>query len=201
MEEITDGLWHWTARHPKIHMEVSSYFVPEHGLLLDPLVPPEGLARLEELGPPREILLTNRHHWRDCGKLIERFGCTARAPRVGMHEFTDGRPVEPYDFGDLLVGGAVTVHEVGAICPDESALHIPSVSALAVADGVIHYGGLRFVPDDLMDDPEDTRVALKEAYARLAADLDFENLLTAHGVPIVGGAREELRDFATAPSP
>jgi hypothetical protein len=201
MEEITDGLWHWTARHPKIHMEVSSYFVPEHGLLLDPLVPPEGLARLEELGPPREILLTNRHHWRDCGKLIERFGCTARAPRVGMHEFTDGQPVEPYDFGDPLVGGAVTVHEVGAICPDESALHIPSVSALAVADGVIHYGGLRFVPDDLMDDPEDTRVALKEAYARLAADLEFENLLTAHGVPIVGGARKELRDFATAPSP
>jgi hypothetical protein len=199
MEEITDGLWHWTARHPKIHMEVSSYFVPEHGLLLDPLVPPEGLARLEELGPPREILLTNRHHWRDCDKLIERFGCTARAPRVGMHEFTDGRPVEPYDFGDALVGGAVTVHEVGAICPDESALHIPSVSALAVADGVIHYGGLRFVPDDLMDDPEDTRVALKEAYARLAADLEFENLLTAHGVPIVDGAREELRDFATAP--
>jgi hypothetical protein len=201
MEEITDGLWHWTARHPKIHMEVSSYFVPEHGLLLDPLVPPEGLARLEELGPPREILLTNRHHWRDCDKLIERFGCTARAPRVGMHEFTDGRPVEPYDFGDLLVGGAVTVHEVGAICPDESALHIPSVSALAVADGVIHYGGLRFVPDDLMDDPEDTRVALKEAYAGLAADLEFENLLTAHGVPIVGGAREELRNFATVPSP
>jgi hypothetical protein len=201
MEEITDGLWHWTARHPKIHMEVSSYFVPEHGLLLDPMVPPEGLAPLNELGPPREILLTNRHHWRDCGKLIERFGCTARAPRVGMHEFTDGQPVEPYDFGDPLVGGAVTVHEVGAICPDESALHIPSVSALAVADGVIHYGGLRFVPDDLMADPEDTRVALKEAYARLAADLEFENLLTAHGVPIVGGAREQLRDFATAPSP
>ena len=201
MEEITDGLWHWTARHPKIQMEVSSYFVPEHGLLLDPLVPPEGLARLEELGPPREGLLTNRHHWRDCGKLIERFGCTARAPRAGMHEFTDGQPVEPYDFGDSLVGGAVTVHEVGAICPDESALHIPSVSALAVADGVIHYGGLRFVPDDLMDDPEDTRVALKEAYARLAADLEFENLLTAHGIPIVGGAREELRDFATSPSP
>jgi hypothetical protein len=201
MEEITDGLWHWTARHPKIHIEVSSYFVPEHGLLIDPLVPPEGIARLEELGRPREILLTNRHHWRDCGKLIERFGCTARAPRVGMREFTGGEAVEPYDFGDPLVGGAVTVHEVGAICPDESALHIPSVSALAVADGVIHYGGLRFVPDDLLDDPEDTKLALKEAYARLAADLEFENLLTAHGVPIVGGAREELRDFATAPSP
>jgi hypothetical protein len=201
MDEITQGLWHWTARHPKIHIEVSSYFVPEHGLLIDPLVPPNGLARLEELGPPREILLTNRHHWRDCSKLIERFGCTARAPRVGMHEFSDGEPVEPYDFGDSLVAGAVTVHEVGAICPDEAALHIPSVSALAVADGVVHYGGgLGFVSDDLMDDPDDTKTALKDAYARLTAELEFENLLTAHGDPIVGGARDELRDFAAAPT-
>jgi hypothetical protein len=200
MEEIAAGLWHWTARHPKIGLEVSSYLVPEHGLLLDPLVPPEGFERLEELGPPEEILLTNRHHWRDCGRLIERFGCTVRAPRVGMHEFGEGRPVEPYDFGETLVAGAVTVHEVGAICPDESAIHIPSVSALAVADGVIHYGDLAFVPDDLMDDPEDTKVGLKEAYSALAAELEFDNLLTAHGDPLVGGAREALRDFAAAPA-
>jgi hypothetical protein len=200
MEEIAPGLWHWTARHPKIRIEVSSYFLPEHGLLLDPLIPPEGPERLEGLARPREILLTNRHHWRDCGSLIERFGCTVRAPRVGMHEFSDGQPVEPYDFGDSLLGGAVTVYEVDAICPDESALHIPSVSALAVADGVIHYGALGFVSDDLMDDPEDTKVALKEAYARLADVLEFEHLLTAHGDPVVGGAREALRDFAAAPA-
>lgn len=200
MDEITPGVWHWTARHPKIHIKVSSYFVPELGLLLDPLVPPDGFERLEELARPREIVLTNRHHWRDCGRLIERFGCTVRAPRVGMHEFTHGEPVEPYDFGDALVGGAVKVYEVGGICPDESALHVPSVSALAVADGVIHHGELGFVSDDLMDDPEDTKAALKDAYARLAAELDFDNLLTAHGAPVVGGARVALRDFAAAPA-
>jgi hypothetical protein len=115
---------------------------------------------------------------------------------VGMHEFSDAQPAQPYDFGDSLVGGAVTVYEVGAICPDESALHLPSVSALAVADGVIHYGALGFVSDDLMDDPEDTKAGLKAAYARLADALEFENLLTAHGAPVVGGAREALREFA-----
>jgi hypothetical protein len=198
MEEISRGLWHWTAHHPRIGIEVSSYFVPQHGLLLDPLIPPEGVERLEELARPREILLTNRHHWRDCGRLVERFGCTVRAPRTGMHEFDEGQPVMPYDFGDSLVDGAVTVHEVGVLCPDESALHIPSVSALAVADGVVHYGELSFVSDDLMDDPEDTKAGLKGAYARLADDLEFENLLTAHGDPLVGGAREALRDWATA---
>jgi hypothetical protein len=111
----------------------------------------------------------------------------------------EGQPVEPYEPGDMLAGGAVTAHDVGAICPDECALHIPSVSALAVADGVIRYeGNLRFVTDDLMDDPKNTKRGLKEAYARLADELDFDNLLVAHGQPIAGDAREALRDFATA---
>lgn len=200
MDEIAPGLWHWTARHPKIGIEVSSYFVLEHALLLDPLIPPQGVDRLEELARPRDVLLTNRHHWRSCTELIERFGCTVRAPRVGMHEFDESQPVTPYDFGESLVGGAVTVHEVGVLCPDESALHIRPVSALAVADGVVNYGELGFVADYLMDDPDDTKVGLKEAYARLADELEFENLLTAHGDPVVGGASAALRAWATAPA-
>ena len=197
MEEIATGIWHWKARHPRIKIEVSSYFLPERGVLLDPLTPPDGDARLEELGPPEEILLSNRHHWRSCGELVERFGCPVRAPRVGLHEFGEDQPVEPYEFGDELAGGTVVVHEVGGICPDESAFHIPSLSALVVADGVINYGGLRFVPDDYMDDPEPTKRALKLAYARLAEELEFDNLLPAHGDPVIGGAREQLRSFAT----
>jgi hypothetical protein len=200
MDEIAPGLWHWTARHPKIGIEVSSYFVLEHALLLDPLIPPQGVDRLEELARPRDVLLTNRHHWRSCTELIERFGCTVRAPRAGMHEFDESQPVTPYDFGESLVGGAVTVHEVGVLCPDESALHIRPVSALAVADGVVNYGELSFVADYLMDDPDDTKVGLKEAYARLADELEFENLLTAHGDPVVGGASAALRAWATAPA-
>jgi hypothetical protein len=198
MDEIAPGIWHWKARHPRIGIEVSSYFLPGPAILLDPLVPDHELEELEQLGPPRAILLTNRHHWRDCTKLAERFGLTVRAPRAGMHEFQPGDPVEPYDFGDSLAGGAVTVHEVGGICPDESALHIPAASALAVADGVISYGSLGFVPDNLMDDPEHTKVALRTAYARLAAELEFDNLLVAHGDPVVGGARRALQEFATA---
>ncbi|MBN1528406.1 MAG: hypothetical protein JW895_05060 [Thermoleophilaceae bacterium] len=198
MQQIAPGIWHWKAPHPRIGMEVSSYFLPGQGVLLDPLVPDSELEQLEELGPPRFVLLTNRHHWRDCGKVTERFGLTVRAPRVGMHEFDEGDPVEPYDFGDSLADGAVTVHEIGSICPDESALHIPAVSALAVADGVVSYDGLRFVPDNLMDDPEDTKAGLRQAYGRLAAELEFDNLLVAHGDPVVGRARESLRQFAEA---
>jgi glyoxylase-like metal-dependent hydrolase (beta-lactamase superfamily II) len=198
VDEIAPGIWHWTAPHPRIGQDVSSYYLPDLALLLDPLTPPEVIARLEEIGPPKHILLTNRHHYRSCPELVERFGCTVQAPQAGMHEFEDDDPVEPYDFGDELLDGAVQVHEVGGISPDESALFIPSVSALAVADGVINYGGLRFVPDNLFDDAENDQRELKEAYSRLASELNFDVLLPAHGEPITSEARERLREFASA---
>jgi glyoxylase-like metal-dependent hydrolase (beta-lactamase superfamily II) len=197
VDQIASGIWHWTAMHPKIGMEVSSYFLAGPNALLDPLEPP-GDDRLDELGPPTEILLTNRHHLRDSVKLAERFGSAIRAPEVGMHEFSDDEPVQPYAFGDSLAGGEITAHEVGGICPDEAALHIPSLNALAVADGVIHYGELRFVPDGYMDEPEQTKRNLKQAYARLADELDFDHLLLAHGNPVVGDGREALKRFAAS---
>ena len=74
-----------------------------------------------------------------------------------MHEFSDDKPVEPFDFGDELPGG-VKAYEAGAICPDDTALHIPAHSALSVADGAINYGGLGFVPEEhLGDDVEATK--------------------------------------------
>ena len=176
-------------------MDVSSYFAVGPDVLIDALEPPED-DRLAELGPPKAILLTNRHHLRHSVELVERFGCAVRAPEVGMHEFGEGEPVEPYSFGEEVVPG-VTAHEVGAICPDEAALHIPELAALAVADGVINYGELRFVPDNFMDEPERTKAGLKEAYGRLAEELDFEHLLLAHGAPVVSEGRDALRRFAT----
>jgi hypothetical protein len=192
MREIAPGINHWTARHPNIGAEVSSYWLPEIGVLIDPLEVPD------EVSGVHSILLTNRHHRRSSLEARERFGASVHAPRTGMQDW-QGEPVEPYEPGDGLAGGAVTAYEVGSICPDESALHVPSSAALAVADGVVRYDeDLSFVPDSLMDDPEDTKRGLKDAYARLADELEFDNLLVAHGQPIAGGARERLREFATS---
>jgi glyoxylase-like metal-dependent hydrolase (beta-lactamase superfamily II) len=191
MQEITRGIHHWSARHPKIGIEVSSYWLPELGVLIDPVAVPEEVEGVDE------ILLSNRHHRRDSLSARERFGATVRAPRVGMHEFGADEQIEPYDFGDTLAGGGVTVYEVGGICPDEAAFHIPSVGALSVADGVMHYDDeLDFVTDDLMDEPELTKERLRAAYARLVDELEFEHLLLAHGDPVVGAGRDRLRAFA-----
>ena len=197
MDEIAPGIWHWTETHAKIKIDVSSYFLAGPNALLDPLEPSSD-DRLDELGPPALILLTNRHHRRDSLTLHERFGSPVKAPEPGMHEFGAGEPVEPYAYGDKLAGGEITAHEVGCICPDEAALHIPSLNALAVADGVINYGGLRFVPDNYMDEPDQTKEDLKAAYGRLAEALDFDHLLPAHGDPVIDDGREALKRFAAS---
>ena len=196
VQEIAPGLWHWTARHEHIQMDVSSYYLLGERVLIDAMVPAEGLGWFDEHGAPEHVLLTNRHHDRHAWRLREAFGCAVHCIRNGLHELEGRGPVEAFDFGDELPGGAIAF-EVDAICPDESALHIPAHGALACADGVVRspQGELAFVPDQFMDDPEQTKTGLRDAYRRLL-DLDFELLLLAHGDPVVGGAKEALRAFA-----
>lgn len=194
MNEIAPGIEHFTAPHPRIGMEVSSYWLPAERVLIDPMVPAGGLDAFAD-APPEHILLTNRHHDRRAWEYVERFGSTVHCVRNGLHELKGRGSVEPFDFGDELPGGIVA-HEVGAICPDECALHIPARSALACADGVISYRGLAFVPDNYMDDPEDTKEGLRRAYRRLAGALEFDHLLVAHGEPVAGSGRQALREFA-----
>jgi hypothetical protein len=197
MEEIAPGIWHWAAPHPRIKIDVHSYYLAAERVLIDPVAPGEGLDWFAEHGPPTDVLLTNRHHYRSSKLFEERFGVTVHCVREGLHEFTDDRRVEPFDFGDELPGGVIA-HEVGAICPDETALYIPARRALAVADGAVRWeegGPLVFVPDQFMDEPERTKEGLRAAYRRLAK-LEFDHLLLAHGEPFVGTGREALAAFA-----
>jgi hypothetical protein len=197
IREIVPGLFHYGAMHERIGQEVSSYYVADASVLIDPMLPAEGLDWFREHGAPAEILLTNRHHYRHSGDFVAAFGCTVRCHRAGLHEFGAERPVEPFEFGDELRAGIVA-HEVDAICPEETALEIPSKRAIALADGLVRWpdasGPLSFVPDELIgDDPEPVRRGLTDAFARLL-DVDFELLLLAHGGPVPDG-KAALRGF------
>jgi hypothetical protein len=193
MHEIAPGIQHWTAQHPKIKSEVSSYWLPSLGVLLDPLAVPAEVDQVDE------IILVNRHHLRDALEARERLGATIRAPRAGAHEFDDGDPVDFYDFGEGLAGGAIIPHQVTELWPDDSALHIPSLNALAIADTVIHYDDeLTLVPDNLMGDAEAESRGILDGLAALAERLEFDHLLLAHGTPVIGDGRERLRSLAAS---
>jgi hypothetical protein len=196
VEEIVPGVLHWKAVHPKLKIEVSSYYLPDSGTLIDPLLPPDGLDSLRGGTEPQRIVLTNRHHVRNSEDFVREFGCTIHCHEAGLHEFEGGPEVEGFAFGDELAPGVVA-HEVGVICPEESALHVSAGDGvLSVADGVISYDGLRFVPDHYLgDDPDGVKRGLRDAYRQLC-DLEFDALLVAHGDPIPEGARDQLREFA-----
>ena len=194
IHEVLPGVLHWTARHPSAGLDSGSHYLVEEGILIDPIAPPEGLEWFDgrEIA---EILLTNRHHTRSAFDLQDRIGVTIRAPRTGMYELPADR-VQPFDFGDELSAG-IRPHAISESWPDETALEIPRHRAVAIADGVHNYDGLGFFPDNLLgDDPEAERQRLREGFARLTAEVDFDHLLLAHGTPILGNARERLSRFA-----
>jgi hypothetical protein len=191
VQELTPGIRHWSARHPNIGREVSSYWLPDLKVLLDPLAVPDEVEEIDE------IILSNRHHRRSAFEARERFDAVLRVPRTGMHDYSPDDAVEPYEYGEPLAGGAITAHLVTELWPDDGVLHMPSLEALEIADTVLHYGAeLELVPDNLMgEDPEADREGILSGLARLSAELDFKHLLFAHGTPIVGDGHERLRAF------
>jgi hypothetical protein len=79
-------------------VEVSSYWLEDSGVLIDPLVPmAEGLEWCAQRPvAPTAILLSNRHHYRES----ERFDCAVYCNKQGLHEFSDSQPVAGFELGE-----------------------------------------------------------------------------------------------------
>lgn len=202
MQEVLPGIFHWSTPHPKINVEVSSYWLDDGGVLIDPLIPRDvGLRWFESRpSPPHAITLSSRHHYRDSSRLAQHFGCRVLCNRAGLHEFTHGEPVTGFDPGERLAGDLIAF-EIGGLCPDETALHSAPARTLWLADAFVrnpseeHSDVLGFVPDTLMDDPPETKRQLLAALTRALDELDFENVMLAHGGPLVGDGRRQLQEF------
>jgi hypothetical protein len=205
MREILPGVYHWETLHPEIEVFVSSYWLDDGGVLIDPLIPEDvGIDwfanRPQE---PGTVILTNRLHLRESVIFRETFGCPILVNSAGLWDYTDGEPVEGFDPPATLPGD-VRALELGGICPDDTVLHIASKRALAFADGIVRRGSdgsdgqLGFVPDSLMDDPPATKRVLLDGLAGLLEEVDFENVLLAHGAPLIGDGRERLQELLDA---
>lgn len=198
MREILPGVFHWTTMHEGIKLEVHSYYVTavEPAVLIDPRMPSQGPSWFEDRPRPRHVYLTNRHHYRHSDRFEKAFGCEVWCHRAGLHEFSAGQKVTGFEHGDELPGGILAV-EIGVLCPEETTLSIPRDGGiLSMGDALIRHGdGLGFVPDAFMgEDPG----AVKRGLCRIFRGLlrrDFDHMLFAHGMPLVGGARENLRAF------
>lgn len=192
MEEVLPGVHHWTAEHPRIRAQVSSHFLSGSATLIDPLLPDQGMGWLED-HPPQRIVLSNRHHLRHSEGIAAAFGCPILCHESGLHEFDGGPDVAGFAFGERIADDVLAV-EMDAICPDDTVLEIAGTGggALLFADSLIHHDEVRFVSDGLIgDDAEDVKARIRQR-ARALLQGPCDNLLFAHGDPLIGGGREAL---------
>jgi hypothetical protein len=209
MEQLTDGLWRWTARHPEWHpgefgAEVAC-FAAQAGdttLLVDPLLPADPssvLAVIDDAVAGRlAILITIPYHVRSAEELWRRYagdaettihGHSAAAKR--LEDRSAFREIEP---GTPLPGG-VTAHTIGKPRRYETPLHLPSHDALVFGDAVAESGGRLVVWSSERVNAKVERFYRERFNPTLEPllELDFDNVLVTHGQPILGGGKRELR--------
>ena len=206
MREILPGVHHWETLHPGIELFVSSYWLDDGGVLIDPLIPEDvGIDwfanRPEE---PGTVILTNRLHLRESVIFRETFGCPILVNSVGLWHFTRrpaGRGLRSSrDACPATCGRSSSA----ASAPTTPSCTSPPSARSAFADGIVRGGSngsegqLGFVPDSLMDDPPATKRALLDGLAGLLEEVDFENVLLAHGAPLIGDGRERLQELLDA---
>jgi len=199
MREILPNLFHWKAYNPYIKDKVDSYFaLLDPPILIDPMEPPGGVEVLRQFPSPAHIYMTNRLHDRHCQRYIDAYGTTVWCHRAGLHEFQDeGLLVRAFDHGDELPGGVRAI-EVGVLCPEETAFHLPlGEGVLAIGDALVRWDGeIGFVPDYLLgDDPPTIKTGIREAFMGICTTFNFDHLVFAHGEPLVGGGKAALLQY------
>ena len=209
MDELTEGLWRWTARHPEWHpgefgAEVASFAAQasDDTLLIDPLLPPEPDDVLRTidgaLGDRLAILITIPYHVRSAEELWRRYRGDAETTIHGhpaaAKRLDDGSAFREIEPGAPLPGGA-TAHTIGKPRRYETPLHLPSHDALVFGDAVAEVDGRLVVWTSKKVDAKVERFHRERFNPTLEPllELDFDSVLVTHGEPLLSGGKRALR--------
>jgi glyoxylase-like metal-dependent hydrolase (beta-lactamase superfamily II) len=208
-DQLAEGLWRWTARHPEWHpgefgREVASFAVDTDGalLLVDPLLPPEPEPVLELveglLGERLAILITIPYHVRSSEELRRRYGdrtdCSIWGHRACRRRLRSRAGFKEIELGVPLPGG-VSALAIGRPRRQETPFYLPSHRALVFGDAVVEVDGeLRVWATDRVDDRRARwyRERFNPTLQPLL-ELDFDRVLVTHGEPVLSGGHAALR--------
>ncbi len=214
MDELTEGLWRWTARHPEWHpgefgAEVASFAAQagETTLLIDPLLPPDPSSVLavidENLGTRLAILITVPYHVRSAEELWSRYRSAAETTIHGhpacAKRLEDRSAFHEIDISEPLPAG-VTAYAIGKPRRHETPLHLPSHKALVFGDAVAESDGRLVVWASEKVDAKAERFYRERFNPTLEPllELDFDAVLTTHGQPLMSDGKRALRDALDA---
>ena len=213
-EQLGDGLWRWTARHPEWHpgefgAEVASFAVDAEGdlLLLDPLLPPDADPVLELLdglaGDRVAILTTIPYHVRSAEPLWRRYRDSADTAIWG-HPAAAKRLTDRSGFREIAPGtplpAGVAAFAIGKPRRHEMPLYVPSQRALVFGDAVVELDGdLRMWANEPVDERR-VRFHRERFNPTLEPllDLDAERVLVTHGRPVMKNGRAKLESALKA---
>ncbi|HEX8206200.1 MAG TPA: hypothetical protein VF587_09090 [Solirubrobacteraceae bacterium] len=182
MQEILDGLWRWTAKHPAWKPAAEpgdaddwpqdvgcvAYRAERALVIVDPLVPEEGFLDelVEQVDLPVCVLQTIGWHSRSCEQVERRY-----ADRLAEEP---GPGVDP-----VPIGGA-----------GETMVWLPAIRALVPGDRLIGdgEGGLRMCPDSWMKNLKLRQAGLAEALRPLL-DLPVDAVIVSHGEAVLSDGR------------
>jgi glyoxylase-like metal-dependent hydrolase (beta-lactamase superfamily II) len=211
VEQIADGLWRWTTRHPEWTPEEGDaegwppdvgcvyYEAPDAVVLIDPLVPSEPGERdrfwraldrdVEAAAKPVAALLTVFWHERSASDVVERYdGATLWAHERAVDRLSV-RVTDEFALGEPLPGG---IEAIDANRRDEVVYWLREHGALVTGDVLLgaEEGGVRVCPDSWL--PEGVGGAEFRASLRPLLELPVERVLVSHGKPVLENGREAL---------
>ncbi|MEA2177314.1 MAG: hypothetical protein QOG77_611 [Solirubrobacteraceae bacterium] len=201
LDEVQPGIYHWMGHDGEVPAPVHSHYIEAAGVLIDPIVPSDGMEAFSGFGVrPQQVLLTNRRHRRDADRFREELGCIVRVGAVALRD-DPGFEAEPFDDHDEVAWGVRAI-TVGHELPEETVFHVShGHGAVAFGDTLVHPDGapIGLPPDDLLGrHPDRLRRRYKEAFRGLLLR-DFDVLLLAHGAPVAHGGKAALRRLVKEP--
>jgi glyoxylase-like metal-dependent hydrolase (beta-lactamase superfamily II) len=185
--QITSDLFVWHGYNPECKTDCTSTAVrtPDGFVLIDPVrLEEQAIERMVSDDKVVAVLLTNGNHLRGSLYEKERLDVPIYAPNGAQRMV----PVDGVvNDGDLLWETLRAIELPGG-SPGETAYHAPGV--LVIGDAVTNLDGLEVLPEKYC-----ANLPLLLNSLRALRPLQFEIACFAHGLPIVGQARQKLADI------
>ena len=185
--QITSDLFVWHGYNPECKTDCTSTAVrtPDGFVLIDPVrLEEQAIERIVSDDKVVAVLLTNGNHLRGSLYEKERLDVPIYAPSGAESMVPVDRVVSD---GELLWETLRAIALPGG-SPGETAYHAPGV--LVIGDAVTNLDGLQVLPEKYCAD-----LPLLLNSLRAIRPLQFEVACFAHGLPIVGQARQKLADI------
>jgi hypothetical protein len=194
LNRIIDDLYGWNGFHTEWGINFDSYALrtPAGVVFVDPLKPTALVVKkLDRLGEPVAILLTNANHDRDADWFRKRYGV-----QIYAHEKAQG---------DCDTNLDVLVLDDEQLPGDIQAIYLDGVSAGCVAFHSRQAGGILMIGDAVLNLPTKGLALLPDQYLdnrKLAlrslqklAHFDFRVVTFAHGNPLMEDAKKQISVF------